>query len=124
MPSNAATVRAIWDAFERDGLAALLTHTDPDMAWLPARSDGRRLHGHAELRAFFGFMRDAGMALHARADSIEEVRDTVLVRGSLRVERDGAMRESTMVWAFLVRDGRVRESRAFRSCAEARAAVE
>jgi ketosteroid isomerase-like protein len=123
MPSNADTVRAIWAAYQRDGLPALLAHTDPEMAWLPARPGGRALHGHAELRAFFGRMRDKGVALHARADSVEEVRDAVLVRGSLRVEREGAMRESTMVWAFRVRDGRVRESRVFRSGAEARAAL-
>ena len=119
MASNGDAVRAMWAAFDTGGLDAVLRAMDPDVRFRLALAGGRVLQGGSELREHLSALAATGTEVHARVDGIEDVGDAVLVRGSLRVERWGALSESTMVWAHLLRDGRLREVVAFHSRAEA-----
>jgi len=119
MSPNAAAIRELFRAFETGGLESVIDITDPDVTWYPSTAGGRELRGHDALRAHFQALAAHGVELHARMDELEELDDAVLVRGSLRVERWGALSESTVVWLYRLSDGRVREARTFHSRAEA-----
>ena len=123
MSPNVATVRALFDAFQRGGVDALIARTDPDVTWYPGSAGGQPLHGHEALRRHYTALAAHGVALHVRMDDLEEIGESVLVRGSLRVERWGSLSESTMVWLYRMRDGRVREARTFCSRTDALAAL-
>ncbi len=123
MSPNAAAVRELFRAFESGGLESVISITDPDVTWYPTTAGGRMVRGHQELREHYGALAAHGVELHARMDQIEELGDAVLVRGSLRVERWGELSESTVVWLYRLRDGKVREAWTFHSRAEAVAAL-
>ncbi len=123
MSSNADAVRALWRAFEHGDADAVSRYAHPDSEWRPSSANGRVLHGPAEVREHVRALAAAGVELHARFDVLEELEDTVLVSGSLRVERFGALSESTMVWSYRMREGQVVCARAFGSRAQALAFV-
>ncbi len=123
MSPNAAAVRELFRAFESGGLESVISITDPDVTWYPATAGGRMVRGHEELREHYGALAAHGVELRARMDALEELGDAVLVRGSLRVERWGELSESTVVWLYRLRDGKVREAWTFHSRAEAVAAL-
>ena len=119
MSPNAAAVRELFRAFDAGGLEQVISITDPDVTWYPTTAGGRMIRGHEQLREHYGALAAHGVQLHARMDQLEELGDAVLVRGSLRVERWGELSESTVVWLYRVRDGKVREAWTFHSRAEA-----
>jgi ketosteroid isomerase-like protein len=123
MTPNVEAIRALWRAFEHGDADAVSRYAHPESEWRPASAGGRVLHGPSEVREHVRALAAAGVELHARLDAFEELEDTVLVSGSLRVERFGALSESTMVWSYRMRDGQVVCARAFSSRAQALAFV-
>ena len=124
MPSNVDAVRALWHAFEHGGADAVAAFAHPDSEWRPTSAGGRVLRGPDEICDHYRALAATGTEIHARLDVLEEFGDTVLARGSLRVERWGALSESTMVWSYRLRDGQVVCARSFRSRADALAALD
>lgn len=123
MTPNVEAIRALWQAFERGDADAVARFAHPDCEWRPLSANGRVLHGPAEVREHVRALASDGVELHARLDELEELEDTVLVSGSLRVERFGSLSESTMVWSYRMREGQVVCARAFGSRAQALASV-
>ena len=123
MPSNVDAVRALWRAFEHDGADAIARYAHPRSEWRPSSAGGRVLHGPEDIRQHFRALSDSGVQIRARLHELEDHGDTVLVRGSLRVERFGALSESTMVWSYRFEDGKVMCARAFYSRADALASI-
>ncbi len=123
MSSNVDAVRSLWHVFEHGGADAMSPYVHPDSEWRPASADGRVLRGAEEVREHFRSLAAAGVQIRARLDEFEDFGDTVLVRGALRVERFGALSESTMIWTYRFRDGQVLCARAFHSRAEALASI-
>ncbi len=123
MTPNVEAIRALWRAFEDGNADAVSEYAHPDSEWRPASAGGRVLHGPAEVREHVRTLAAEGVQLHARLDDFEELDDIVLVSGSLRVERFGALSESTMVWSYRMRHGLVVCARAFSSRAQALAFV-
>jgi ketosteroid isomerase-like protein len=119
MPSNVDAIRALWRAFEHGDADAVSRYAHPQSEWRPATAGGRVLRGPDEVREHVRALAAAGVELHARLDAFEELDDIVLVSGSLRVERFGALSESTMVWSYRMRDGQIVCARAFSSRSKA-----
>ncbi len=123
MHANIDVVRSVWAAFETGGLDAIADSIHPDSEWEPSSAGGRVLRGTEELREHFRALAATGTELKARIDALEEFGDTVLARGSLRVERWGSLSESTMVWTYELEDGMIVRARSHHSRAEALAAI-
>ncbi|MEA2279893.1 MAG: hypothetical protein QOK21_500 [Solirubrobacteraceae bacterium] len=112
-------VRAIWDAYERGGAAAMRDLLDDDVALRP--SGGEVLRGPAEI---VGYLERHGDSLSAIPHVYESHGDCVLVHGSLRRFRDGGFLDVQPSWVYFFRDGRLLGATAYASRAEALAAIE
>jgi SnoaL-like domain len=110
--TNLRIVKGFWEVFETDGLLAsmerMLEHAHEDVELSPYMAGGRVLRGADEVRAFMREELAAGATLHASAWSFEEVGDTVIVSGSVRVQRrDASIADAQLRWTYTFRDGRL-----------------
>lgn len=122
--SNAAAVRAMWDALTRDGIDAFLELAPEDVEWRPASGDERPLWGARDLREMFKSLDSRGERLEAEIDQIEEIGDdAVLVVGTLRRTGANGTAEDQLAWLYSFRDGRLWRATAHHSAAEAREAA-
>ena len=122
--NNTATVRAMWDAWNREGVDAFLAIAPPDVEWRPSVAGGKALWGSRDIRTFFKAMEDRGERIEAEIAELEEIgEDAVLVTGTLRRLGPHGTAVDQMAWLFLFRDGRLWRATAHHNAEEARQAA-
>src|SRR5687768_17880151 len=105
--TKSATVRAMWDAWTREGIDAFLAMAPPDVEWRPSVAGGKALWGSRDIRAFFKAMEERGERIEAEIQEIEELGDeSVLVIGHLRRTGPHGTAVDPMAWLYWFRDGR------------------
>jgi anti-sigma B factor antagonist len=107
MATPVDVVRELWEAYAARGIDAVLELADDGVVWQPYVTEGRILRGTAELREALEALADQGVSYDAELDELEEHDGVVLASGSLRVDRNGAIQESTVYWAYHFRAGRL-----------------
>jgi ketosteroid isomerase-like protein len=106
-----AAFRAYADEGIEAGLETLLEIAHEDCEFRPYIAAGDVIRGHDEIRAYYQQALAAGTDMKARPSSFEEVGDSVVVKGSMRVVRPGGgFSESQISWAYRFRDGRLTEA--------------
>jgi anti-anti-sigma factor len=78
------------------------------VVWQPNITDRRAFRGSAELREGMAALEAEGIEYEAELHGLEQQPDSVvLAAGTLKVQRDGAMQEREVHWAYHFRDGRL-----------------
>lgn len=113
----------MWRAYSSAGLEAFLAYCEDDVDWTPHGAGGRVLHGSDELRAFFAQQRRLGERREPTIYAIEQLGETVLLTGALRLVRRGQLTESQLAWVYQFHDGRLRSAASYATRAEALRAV-
>lgn len=122
--SKTAAVRAMWDAWNREGIDGFLALAPPDVEWRPSVAGGKALWGSRDLRSFFKAMEDRGERLEAEITELEEIGDdAVLVIGTLRRIGPQGTAVDQMAWLYLFRDGDLWRATAHHNADEARQAA-
>lgn len=122
--SKSATVRAMWDAWTREGIDAFLAIVPPDVEWRPSVAGGKALWGSRDIRSFFKAMEDRGEHIEAEIAELEEIGDdAVLVIGTLRRRGPHGTAVDQMAWLYLFRDGKLWRATAHHNAEEARQAA-
>ena len=122
--SNTATVRAMWDAWNSEGVEAFLAIAPPDVEWRPSVAGGKALWGSRDIRTFFKAMEDRGERIEAEVERLEEIgEEAVLVIGTLRRTGPHGNAVDQMAWLFLFREGRLWRATAHHNAEEARQAA-
>ena len=113
-----AQVRAIWAAYQRDGVQGMRELVGPAVEWVPYSGGGRVLAGSDALDAF-----DSKAQIRASVHGYETYGPCVLVHGSLRVFREGGFLDVQPSWVYFFRDDRLVRAVAFATRQEALAAI-
>jgi anti-anti-sigma factor len=122
--SKTATVRAMWDAWNQEGIDAFLAIAPPDVEWRPSVAGGKALWGSRDIRDFFKAMEDRGEHIEAEIAELEEIgEDAVLVIGTLRRRGPHGTAVDQMAWLYLFRDGKLWRATAHHNAEEARQAA-
>ena len=117
-------VRGVFEAINRRDVQAVLDafHPDADMSTLTSELvQGKAYRGHTGIREYFSSFADVWEELQLDPDEIRDLGDRILVIGrwTSRGRESGAEVESPAAWIFVVRDGRIDLSRAYRDADEA-----
>jgi ketosteroid isomerase-like protein len=120
MASNTDIVRAIFDAFSRRDLTALLALADPGIVFVPptGRLAGRDepYRGHEGLRAYMADVARVWEELRSEPDEFVELEDDLVVcTGRVYAWGVGRVIDAPAGWVWRVRDGRVVEGRVYES---------
>ena len=110
--AEVAVVRAIYDAFARRDVEAVLPYVDPEFELLPTGT--ARLTGRAEpyrgpdgVREYFADAERVWRDLRLMADDVRAVAGSVVVFGKVTgVVADGTPVERRVLWTWKLRDGR------------------
>jgi ketosteroid isomerase-like protein len=95
----------VWAAFQREGIAGVLALAADDAEWAPHSAHNRRFRTTAEYRAQLELLTEAGERVEAAGTGLWSHEDVVIVRGRLRIHKDGGLLEDTrMYWLFGVRE--------------------
>lgn len=122
--NNAAAVRAMWDAWSREGIEGLLAIAPPDVEWRPSSAGGKALWGSRDIRTFYKAMEERGERIEAEITHVEELGDeAVLVTGHLRRTGPHGSAVDQMAWLYSFREGRLWRATAHQNAAEAREAA-
>ena len=122
--SKSATVRAMWDAWTREGIDGFLAIAPPDVEWRPSVAGGKALWGSRDIRSFFKAMEDRGEHIEVEIAELEEIGDdAVLVIGTLRRRGPHGTAVDQMAWLYLFRDGKLWRATAHHNAEEARQAA-
>ena len=122
--SKTATVRAMWDAWNHEGIDAFLAIAPPDVEWRPSVAGGKALWGSRDIRTFFKAMEDRGEHIEAEISELEEIgEEAVLVIGTLRRRGPHGTAVDQMAWLYLFRDGKLWRATAHHNAEEARQAA-
>lgn len=122
--SKVAAVRAMWDAWNREGIDGFLALAPPDVEWRPSVAGGKALWGSRDIRTFFKAMEERGERIEAEITELEEIgEDAVLVIGTLRRHGPHGTAVDQMAWLFLFRDGKLWRATAHHNADEARQAA-
>ena len=116
--ANEARVRAIWAAYEREGVAGMRPLVGPDVAWVPYSGGGQVIEGVDALSAY-----DERAEIRATVHGFETHGCCVLVHGSLRVFRDGGFLDVQPSWVYFFREDRLLRAVAYPTRQEALAAI-
>jgi hypothetical protein len=101
-------VRAVWEAFERDGIAGVLACAVPDAHWHPHSAHGRRFDSTEDYARFLEQQSGGGERVEAQLLGVWVHGDVGVTRGRMRMRRRGSVEEDTrMYWAFRIRGERV-----------------
>jgi ketosteroid isomerase-like protein len=115
------TVRRWFTLFAAGDHDALFAEMPDDVVWEPYGAD-RPLVGTAAVREYFAGRPHQHTEAHPY--SYEQLGQSVLVSGSLRVAEAGELLELQLAWLYSFDDeGRLRRARHFPSAGEARAAA-
>ena len=105
-PESEQFVREVWAAFKQEGITGVLALAADDAQWAPHSAHNRRFRSTAEYRAQLEQLTAAGERVEATGTGLWSHHDIVIVRGRLRIRKDGGLLEDTrMYWLFGVRDG-------------------
>jgi anti-sigma B factor antagonist len=107
MTSPAQFVRELWDAHAAGGMEAFLDAAGEDVIWQPHISGGRIYRSTSELREAMAVLRTEGMVYEVELEGLEQHDDVVVASGRLRFQRNGAMHEHRVHWAYHFREGRL-----------------
>lgn len=122
--SNTAAVRAMWDAWNRDGIDGFLAIAPPDVEWRPSVAGGKALWGSRDIRTFFKAMEERGERIEAEITQIEEIgEESVLVIGNLHRHGPQGSAVDQMAWLYSFRDGALWRATAHHTADEARQAA-
>ncbi len=115
------TVRRWFALFAAGDHDALFAEVPDDVVWEPYGAE-RPLVGTAAVREYFAGLPQQRTEAHPY--SFEQLGQSVLVSGSLRVNEAGELLELQLAWLYLFDEaGRLRRARHFSSAGEARAAA-
>jgi len=115
------TVRRWFALFAAGDHDALFAEVPDDVVWEPYGAEGP-LVGTAAVRAYFAGQ--PRQRTEAHPYTFEQLGQSVLVSGSLRVAEGGELIEMQLAWLYLFDEkGRLRRARHFASADEARAAA-
>ena len=107
-PEAERFIRAVWAAFQREGIAGVLQLAAEDAEWHPHSAHRRSFRTTAEYRAQLGELAEAGERVEARGLGMWSHDDIVVVRGRMRIRKHGGVLEDTrMYWLFAVGDGQL-----------------
>jgi ketosteroid isomerase-like protein len=114
----------VFDAINRRDVQGVLDayHPDADMSTLTSELvHGKAYSGHSGIREYFSSFADVWEELRLEPEEIRDLGDRILVTGrwSSRGKGSGAEVESPAAWIFVIREGRVIFSRAYRDAEEA-----
>jgi anti-sigma B factor antagonist len=107
MGSLVQLVRDLWRAHETGGLDAFFAAAGEDVVWQPQLTDGRVFHSTAELREALAAVADQGIRYEPELHDLEQHGNVVLAHGVLRVSRNGSVEETSVLWAYHFRAGRL-----------------
>jgi ketosteroid isomerase-like protein len=117
MGRNAEIVRAVFDAFSRRDLPALLALSDPEIVFIPptGRLAGRDepYRGHEGLRTYMADVARVWQDLRSEPDEYVELDDTVVCTGRVYAWGVGRVIDAPAGWVWRVRDGLVVEGRVY-----------
>jgi anti-sigma B factor antagonist len=100
-------VRDLWTAHEAGGLDAFFEAAGDDVVWQPQLTDGRVFHSTAELREAMAAVAEQGIRYEPQLHDLEQHGNLVLAHGVLRVSRNGSVEETSVLWAYHFRAGRL-----------------
>jgi ketosteroid isomerase-like protein len=107
-PEAERFVRGVWAVFQEKGVAGVLALAHDDACWAPHSAHSRRFRTTAEYRAQLERLTEAGERIEATGAGIWSHGDVVVVRGRMRIRKNGGVLEDTrMYWLFGVRDERL-----------------
>jgi anti-anti-sigma factor len=107
MGSLVQLVRDLWSAHEVGGLDAFFEAAGDDVVWQPYLTDGRVFHSTAELRETLAAVAQQGIRYEPQLHDLEQHGNVVLAHGVLRVSRNGSTDETSVLWAYHFRAGRL-----------------
>ena len=107
MGSLVQLVRDLWRAHEVGGLDAFFEAAGDDVVWQPYLTDGRVFHSTAELRETLAAVAEQGIRYEPQLHDLEQHGNVVLAHGVLRVSRNGSTDETSVLWAYHFRAGRL-----------------
>jgi ketosteroid isomerase-like protein len=117
MGRNAEIVRAVFDAFSRRDLTALLALSDPEIVFIPptGRLAGRAepYRGHEGLRTYMADVARVWQELRSEPDEYVELGDTVVCTGRVYAWGVGRVIDAPAGWVWRVRDGLVVEGHVY-----------
>jgi hypothetical protein len=113
-----ARVRAIWRAYEREGVEGVRRLVGPDVEWVPYSGGGQVLEGADALGAW-----SEKAEIRASVHGYETYGPCVLVHGSLRVFRDAGFLDVQPSWVYFFRGERLVRAVAYATRQEALAAI-
>ncbi len=113
---EAATVRAIYDAFARRDLEAALAHIAPDVVFHPVGTASRvgrtePYRGHDGVREYFADAARVWDDLRITADDIRVAAGGVIAFGHVEGAVDGRPVRTRAIWIWQVRDRLARSMR-------------
>ena len=116
--SNAEVVRAIFAAWNRDDMEAVLEHLDPEAELVPLRAqlEGTSYRGHDGVRQLHSDLNAEWERMQLTVDELREVgADRVVARSTLtaRGRASGVELEIPIGWLIELRDGKVIRSQSF-----------
>jgi ketosteroid isomerase-like protein len=111
-------VRALWKAYERDGVAGVRELVGPDVEWVPYSGGGEVLEGADALDAF-----SERHEIRTTVHGFEAHGSCVLVHGSLRIFRAGGFLDVQPSWVYFFRGERLVRAAAYATRQEALAAI-
>lgn len=107
MGSLVQLVRDLWSAHDAGGLDAFFAAAGEDVVWQPHLTDGRVFRSTAELRETLGAVAEQGVRYEPQLHDLEQHGNVVLAHGVLRVSRNGSVEETSVLWAYHFRAGRL-----------------
>ncbi len=113
-----AQVRALWSAYERDGVSGMRALVGPDVEWVPYSGGGQVIDGIDALGEF-----DEKAEIRVTVHGFETHGPCVLVHGSLRVFRESGFMDVQPSWVHFFRGERLVRAVAFATRQEALAAI-
>jgi ketosteroid isomerase-like protein len=106
-PSNVDIVRAMWTAYDRRGLTAILDYAAPDATWAPYTAGGRTFTSTEEYRAYIDEMARREEVVDASLVEVREYGDSVVVTGRMRLRTSEGISDTSMFWVHRFRDGQI-----------------
>jgi ketosteroid isomerase-like protein len=114
---NVDIVRAVFEAFSRRDMAALLDLADPEIEFRPAtaRVAGRTdpYRGHDGLRKYLADVARVWQELRSEPDEYRQVGDRVVATGRVYAWGVGRVIDAPAGWVWRLRDGKVVEGRVY-----------
>ena len=116
---NIEVVREMWEAYDREGLEAILAFATSDAEWRPYSAHGEGFQTTADYRAHVEQMAEGQEIVEAKMFDIQAAGDWVVVSGRLRLRRSEGMSDNPMYWAHRLHNGKIVFTASFTNLTEA-----